>query len=223
MIWTGDWPRLLATVDDANPPLAAAPHNLAHVFFTSGSTGRPKGVAIEHRNLSAYLAGYHWMPYSPSETCLQFTSVTFDPSATEVWGPLTHGGRCAVFAEGLEDPSRLAQWIRETGVTMCYLSASVFNTLIDEAPDVLRPIRRILIGGEALSVPHVRRGLDLLPRSELINGYGPTETTLYCTGYRIPRPFDAALRLGANRPADRQRVCLRGGSSGRARSRGHPR
>ncbi len=202
VIWTGEWP-LPADGDDENPPLAARPDSLVHVFFTSGSTGRPKGIATEHRHLSAYLAGYHWMPYSASDTCLQFTSVTFDPSATEVWGPLTHGGCCAVFGEGLDDPARLGAFIRESGASMCYLSASVFNTLIDLAPDTLRPMRRILIGGEALSAPHVRRGLDLLPRAEFINGYGPTETTLYCTGYRVPRPFDpgrASVPIG--RPID---------------------
>ena len=202
-IWTSELPTLLAEGEDANRPLAASPANLAHVFFTSGSTGRPKGVATEHRNLSAYLAWHHWMPHSPAETCLQFTSVTFDPAAAEVWGPLTSGGRCAIYAEGLDDPARLGEWIRETGVSMAYFSASVFNTLIDEAPEVLRPVRRILIGGEALSVPHIRRALDLLPRSELINGYGPTETTVYYTGYRIPRPFDPArTSVPIGRPLD---------------------
>jgi amino acid adenylation domain-containing protein len=203
VIWTSELPALLADSEDGNPPLAATPGNLAHVFFTSGSTGRPKGVATEHRNLSAFLAWHHWMPHGPAETCLQFTSVTFDPAAAEVWGPLTRGGRCAIYAEGLDDPARLGEWIRGTGVTMCYLSTSVFNTLIDEAPDVLRTVRRILIGGEALSVPHIRRALDLLPRSELINGYGPTETTVYYTGYRIPRPFDPArTSVPIGRPLD---------------------
>jgi amino acid adenylation domain-containing protein len=203
VIWTGDWVSLLAGHDDRNPPLVAGPQNLVHVFFTSGSTGQPKGVATEHRHLSAYLAGYHWMPFSPSETCLQFTSATFDPCAAEVWGPLTHGGRCAVHDGGLDDVDALGAWIRSAGVTMCYLSASVFNTLIDEAPAVLRPLRRILIGGEALSVPHIRRALELLPRTELINGYGPTETTIYYTGYRIPRAFETArASIPIGRPLD---------------------
>jgi amino acid adenylation domain-containing protein len=203
VLWTSELSGLLVDQDGENPPRAATPDNLAHVFFTSGSTGRQKGVATEHRNLSAYLAWHHWMPHSSAETCLQFTSVTFDPAAAEVWGPLTHGGRCAIYADGLDDPARLGEWIRQTGVTMCYFSTSVFNTLIDEAPEVLQPVRRILIGGEALSVPHIRRALDLLPRSELINGYGPTETTIYYTGYRIPRPFDPArTSVPIGRPLD---------------------
>ena len=86
VIWTSELSALLVNGPDDNPPLAAAPGNLAHVFFTSGSTGRPKGVATEHRNLSAYLAWHHWMPHSPAETCLQFTSVTFDPAAAERGG-----------------------------------------------------------------------------------------------------------------------------------------
>ena len=203
VLWMRDRQRLVAGRNDTNPPLAAGPQNLAHVFFTSGSTGRPKAVATEHRNLSAHLAGYHWMPFSPSETCLQFTSATFDPCASEIWGPLTHGGRCALYDGGLDDVDALGAWIRAEGVTMCYLSASVFNTLIDEAPAVLRPLRRILIGGEALSLPHIRRALELLPRTELINGYGPTETTIYYTGYRIPRSLEPSLAsVPIGRPLD---------------------
>jgi amino acid adenylation domain-containing protein len=203
VLWMDDRQRLVAGRDPGNPPLAAGPQNLAHLFFTSGSTGRPKGVATEHRHLSAHLAGYHFMPFSPAETCLQFTSASFDPCAAEIWGPLTHGGRCALYDGGLDDVDAFGAWIRAAGVTMCYLSASVFNTLIDEAPAVLRPLRRILIGGEALSVPHIRRALELLPRTELINGYGPTETTIYYTGYRIPRPFDATrASIPIGRPLD---------------------
>ena len=203
VFWTTHWPQLVAGADDSNPPLAASPSHLVHLFYTSGSTGRPKAVATEHRNLSAYVTGYHWMQCSPADTCLQFTSITFDPSAAEVWGPLTQGGRCAIYADGLNDVRHLAEWIRASRVTLGYLSASVFNTLIDEAPEVLSPLRRVLIGGEALSVGHVRRALELLPRTALINGYGPTETTIYYTGYQIPRPLDltlAAVPIG--RPLD---------------------
>ena len=203
VFWTSDWPQLVAGADDSNPPLAASPSHLVHLFYTSGSTGRPKAVATEHRNLSAYVSGYHWMQCSPADTCLQFTSITFDPSAAEVWGPLTQGGRCAIYAGGLNDVRHLAEWIRSSRVTLGYLSASVFNTLIDEAPEVLSPLRRVLIGGEALSVAHVRRALELLPRTELINGYGPTETTIYYTGYQIPRPFDVTMAsVPIGRPLD---------------------
>jgi non-ribosomal peptide synthetase component F len=42
-------------------------------------------------------------------------------------------------------------------------------------------------------VPHVRRGLALLPNTQIINGYGPTENTTFTCCYRIPRQLDDDL------------------------------
>ena len=51
-----------------------------------------------------------------------------------------------------------------------------------------------MIGGEALSISHVRRALERLPATQIINGYGPTETTTFATTYPIPRSLPAALQ-----------------------------
>jgi len=61
--------------------------------------------------------------------------------------------------------------------------------VIDENPSALSPLRQLLIGGEALSVPHVREALERLPDTDIINGYGPTESTTFACCYRIPRPL----------------------------------
>jgi non-ribosomal peptide synthetase component F len=77
--------------------------------------------------------------------------------------------------------------IRDYGVTTLWLTASLFNTLITDAPEVLAPVQELLTGGEALSVPHIRRAQAQLPHTQLINGYGPTESTTFTCCYRIPR------------------------------------
>ena len=56
----------------------------------------------------------------------------------------------------------------------------------------LEGVDQLLIGGEALSVPHVHRGLELLPATQIINGYGPTEGTTFSCCYSIPRAGTAA-------------------------------
>ena len=55
-------------------------------------------------------------------------------------------------------------------------------------------MKQLLIGGEALSVGHVRKGLALLPQSQIINGYGPTESTTFACCYPIPRQIESHLR-----------------------------
>src|SRR5262249_55277045 len=64
---------------------------------------------------------------------------------------------------------------------------------IAESPETLSSVKQLIVGGEALSVPHVRRALDLLPNTELFNGYGPTESTTFACVYHIPRELSAKV------------------------------
>src|SRR5690606_15666474 len=43
--------------------------------------------------------------------------------------------------------------------------------------------RKILIGGEKLSLKHIQKAYDVLGPGKLINGYGPTETTVFAISY----------------------------------------
>ena len=162
------------------------PGDLAYVIFTSGSTGAPKGVAIPHRGIARLIFGQDYIRFGPEQVFLQFAPLGFDLSTLEIWGPLLHGGTCALFGGRALDAQELARALRKYKVTTLWLTASMFNVIIDDAPDVLAPLKQILVGGEALSVPHVRRALKLLPHIQLINGYGPTENTTFTSAYRIP-------------------------------------
>lgn len=68
-----------------------------------------------------------------------------------------------------------------------WLTATWFNAIVDEDITALSTVRQLLIGGEALSVPHVHRALGALPDTAIINGYGPTEGTTFACWYPIPK------------------------------------
>ena len=76
-----------------------------------------------------------------------------------------------------------------------WLTASLFNLVLEEAPEALKDVEQLLTGGEALSVAHVRRALDLLPSTQLINGYGPTESTTFTCCYSIPKQLSGTVPL----------------------------
>jgi len=158
----------------------------AYMDYTSGSTGQPKGVLIPHRGVSRLLFGVDYVQLDESQTCLHLSSVSFDASTFEVWGPLLHGGRCVVYSERVPTPLDLSDALRRYEVNTLWLTASLFNLVIDEAPAALGGVEQLLIGGEALSVGHVRRGLEHLPAARIINGYGPTEGTTFTCSYEIP-------------------------------------
>ena len=165
-------------------------HHLAYVIYTSGSTGRPKGVAVPHQAVLRLLMSQQYARLGPDETLLQLASSSFDASVFEIWGALLHGGRCVLFPGRVPTPGELAEVIRAQGVTTLWLTASLFNSIIDLSPQALRGVRQLLTGGEALSVSHVRRAFAHLPGTTLINGYGPTETTVFACTDHIPGPPD---------------------------------
>jgi len=128
-------------------------------------------------------------------------SSSFDASVFEIWGALLHGGRCVLFPGRVPTPGALAEVIRAQGVTTLWLTASLFNSIIDLSPQALRGVRQLLTGGEALSVSHVRRAFAHLPGTTLINGYGPTETTVFACTDHIPGPPDEeATSVPVGRP-----------------------
>jgi acyl-CoA synthetase (AMP-forming)/AMP-acid ligase II/acyl carrier protein len=87
-------------------------------------------------------------------------------------------------------PRELGEVLKKHRVHTLWLTAALFNTVIDQEPQAFSEVKQLLIGGEALSVPHVRKGLALLPATRMINGYGPTEGTTFTCCYRIARQLD---------------------------------
>ncbi|MGA8616086.1 MAG: non-ribosomal peptide synthetase, partial [Xanthobacteraceae bacterium] len=125
---------------------------------------------------------------------LQLAPLSFDASTLEIWGPLLNGGAVVVHPEDVPDLTELGRTIADHKVTTAWLTAALFNQVIDRAPQILHSLSELLTGGEALSVPHVVRALAALPGTKLINGYGPTETTTFATTYAIPRDFKSTNR-----------------------------
>jgi len=167
--------------------------DLAYIMYTSGSTGQPKGVEIRHRGIVRLLFGGGFAEFGPDEVFLQLAPPTFDASTLEIWGALLHGARCVLFPERVPTAAALGRIIREGGVSILWLTASLFNAIVDEDVSVLAPVRQLLIGGEALSAPHVRRALAALPSTRIINGYGPTESTTFAACYAIPHELPAGV------------------------------
>ncbi len=172
-----------------NPPPSGDARSLAYVLYTSGSTGQPKGVMVEQRSVVRLVRDTGYARLDADETLLLLAPPTFDAATFELWGALLNGARCVVHPEAVPTAAGLKAVIREQGVSTMWLTAALFNTLIDEQPDALRGLRQLLTGGEALSVPHVRRAQAALPGVVLINGYGPTEGTTFTCCHTIPSPL----------------------------------
>ncbi len=171
----------------SNPVSRVSGENLAYVMYTSGSTGQPKGVEVPHRGVLRLVCGVQYVDLNSRSCLLQLAPLSFDASTFELWGALLHGGRCVLSSERVPTPQNLGEMIKAQAVDTIWLTASLYNTVIDEAPEALAGLKQLLIGGEALSERHVREGHRCLVDTEIINGYGPTEGTTFTCCYRIKR------------------------------------
>jgi amino acid adenylation domain-containing protein len=202
---------LTAAPDRPAPPHALDGAEPACVFYTSGSTGRPKGAVSPHRGTIRTLVGHPDIPLGPTSVFLQAAPLPWDGFSLELWAPLLNGGRCQLLEAHLPalDVEALAAAV-ERGVNSLWLTSSLFNVLADEAPDLFGRTRLLLVGGERVSAPHVRRVLDRFPGLRLVNGYGPAESTIFTTTHVIG-PDDVAdpdADVPIGRPVPRTGIML---------------
>jgi amino acid adenylation domain-containing protein len=167
---------------------------LAYVLYTSGSTGTPKGVQIRHRSIIRLVRQVDYVDFGDQPRVLHAAPLGFDASTFEIWGPLLNGGTCVVHAERIPTGCGLARTIEQHGVRIAWLTAALFNAIVDDDVRKLGALEQLLTGGEALSVPHVRKAQAALPTTTIINGYGPTECTTFATTYPIPALKDGDVR-----------------------------
>ncbi len=177
-----------------NLNVQVSPDAAAYVIFTSGSTGIPKGVEVPHRGIVRLVFGQNYARFGPEQLTLQLCSLSFDVSQFEIWAALLHGATCVIFSGQQIDAENIGKDIRDHGIVSMWLTTSLFNTVVEESPAVLAPLKQLLIGGEALSVPHIQKALEALPNTQLINGYGPTENSVFSNCYYILRDLPKNLR-----------------------------
>ncbi len=203
---------LLATARDGEsvprPPRARRPaqEQLAYVMYTSGSTGQPKGVAVPQRGIVRLVRETNYLPFAADDIYLQLSPLSFDASTLEIWGALLNGATLVLAASGPPSVADVARVIREEGVTTLWLTAGLFHQCVATGLGDVPSLRRLLSGGDVLSVPHVQRFRAQYPACDLINGYGPTENTTFSTWHRIDfLPADApSVPIG--RPIARTQV-----------------
>ncbi|HEY0513939.1 MAG TPA: non-ribosomal peptide synthase/polyketide synthase, partial [Thermoanaerobaculia bacterium] len=205
-----DWPSIEARsreLSGSAAELEADGLNLVYVLFTSGSTGRPKGVAIPQRAIVNHML---WMqsefPLRPGDRVLQKTPFSFDASVWEFYAPLISGATLIMAKPGgHRDPGYLATAIQENGITIFQSVPALLRAMLDEGGlGDCRTLRRVFCGGEELT-GDVQRDFFAAQAAELVNLYGPTETTIeICSWQRLPERSGRAALLG--RPITNGRV-----------------
>jgi amino acid adenylation domain-containing protein len=173
------------------------PDNLAYVIYTSGSTGKPKGVQVRHRAVTNALTAMAKITcFTKNDHLAAVTTITFDISVLELFLPLTTGAKVTVIEENItHDGVSLAKTVTRTNPTFMQATPAMWRLLI-ECGWRGNPRLTIYCGGEALTEDLAK---ELLQRGNAVwNSYGPTETTIYCTAWKVEpgKPISIGRPLG---------------------------
>lgn len=180
---------------------AVSPSGLAYLIYTSGSTGKAKGVAINHANLvHSTTARFAYFDHQPGAFLLM-SSFAFDSSVAGIFWTLSRGGKLVIPPERIEqDLNGLAGLIKKHTVSHTLMLPSLYQLLLEfSKPEQLSSLRTVMVAGEACSPALVTAHYAQLPAVELVNEYGPTEGTVWCTAHHI-RAEDAETSVPIGRP-----------------------
>lgn len=192
----GDW-NLIAEHSQDNPSVPVTSANLAYLMYTF-TDEEYKGVSIIHRGVVRLVKNNNYANFSPEDVFVQLAPISFDAATLEIWGSLLNGAALIILPPQKSKLLDLAQAIKEHQVTTLWLSAGLFDSMVDEQIADVKQLKQLLTGGDFLSVYHVKKLLQAAPELKLINAYGPTENTTFTCCYHITEisHIDKAIPIG---------------------------
>ncbi len=191
--------------DDRLPEIAG--DDLAYVIYTSGSTSGPKGVKVSHRAIGNTLA---WrraaVPLAADDAVLAWMSVQFDAGFGVMMTTLDQGSRL-VWQSSALDLASVVQAVDRDRVTVLPGTPGMVAAVLDRLDLDDCQVRQVWSGGEDLTDDLVQR-VAKIPDAELWNFYGPTETAVEATAYRVDFQADVRRPIPIGRPVANSRVAV---------------
>ncbi|MFF5565531.1 amino acid adenylation domain-containing protein [Streptomyces sp. NPDC012623] len=181
-------------LDDTDRTAPLDQRHPAYTIYTSGSTGRPKGVLVPHRAV-ANLAAWAGETFTPDQLSrlLAATSLNFDVSVFEMFGPLLNGGAVEIVPSllSLADPPG---------------GRPYSGSLLSGVPSALAQIHAtgglhaaagtVVMAGEPLSAKAADDIAGAVGAGLVGNLYGPTESTVYATAWFTGDGVDGLPPIG---------------------------
>lgn len=166
-------------------PVAGDDEALAYVLFTSGSTGEPKGVEVPHRAAMNTVDRCNTLfALDAGDRTLALSSLEFDLSVQDMFGPLSVGGSVVVVQESTRrDGQRAVELIRQHRVTQLYCVPSLLDMMLDAATagGLGDTLRVVLVGGDWVGTDLPGRLRALVPGCRFAGLGGATETAIHHT------------------------------------------
>ena len=202
---------LPADVEDRNLERVVDEDRWAYILHTSGSMGAPKGVVQSRRNLLHHIRTYaESLQIGPGDRLTLLPSLGFDAAVMDIYGALLSGARLCPFDLLEESADAITQRMGDQGVTIYHSTPTVFRFLFENARrEDLATIRAVVLGGEEARGDDLERFRRLTPtEAVLVNGFGPSESTLALQFFATHADEVPYLSLPIGQPVAGTRVTL---------------
>jgi amino acid adenylation domain-containing protein len=179
--------------------------DLIYVLYTSGSTGHPKGIMVEHSGVINYLKfGIDAYEMERHDGAVLSTPLCFDATVTTLFLPLISGKQLVLVPEEKDDAiEALLYYLFDGDGNWLFKLTPAHLDILEvqlRKKNISRDARHtIVVGGEQFSLDSaIRWKSNLLPSSIFVNEYGPTETVVGCSTFRIEELADLNVSTRCN-------------------------
>ena len=166
--------------------------DIFYIIFTSGSTGKPKGVCITYNNLNNFL---HWYTgyYNENDELvfLGHPPFSFDLSVMSLWPSLYLGASLVqIDKKHQEDFKVMFEELKKSNATIWISTPSFIEMcFIDKSfnQELMPKVKQFVFCGEKLFAQTVEKIHKNFPGAQVINTYGPTESTVMVTWLEVTK------------------------------------
>ena len=151
---------------------------LLALIYTSGTTGRPKGVMVTHANILADIHNLnYWMRYREAGVYLHAAPMFHIADFPTLFAAAAFGA-CQLTIPKF-NPQSFCEMVERQHVSHTVLVPTMINLLV-QYPDArkhdLSSLEVLAYGGSPMAPELIHRTRELLPKVELVQVYGLSET-----------------------------------------------
>lgn len=198
-------------------PLSPVQYHLedkVYIYYTSGSTGTPNAIVGRNESLVQFIL---WQidTFAIDHTCRvsQLSAIGFDAFLRDIFVPLFTGGTVCIpqSAGVVMDQRKLAAWLDHSRVKLIHCVPSLFRHIFSSqlTASYFKHLEFVLMSGEQINPGDLKRWYEVFDdRIQLVNFYGPTETTMIKTFHFIQQKDLLRPRIPAGVPLRGTRVII---------------
>ncbi len=168
----------------------------AYVIYTSGSTGQPKGVVVPHSGcVNMCLSQIELFGIQPSDKVLQFASLSFDASVSEIFMALLAGATLVLpDKQTIASTNVFETYLQQQAITVVTLPPVYLHALDKEK---LHGLRVLITAGEAA---YVSDAVACSQFCQYFNAYGPTECSVCVAVYEVSQADAGRTSIPIGKP-----------------------